>query len=68
MMKKLGAVLGLSVALVGPAFAQTAGAADVSAATSGLEAVATAVGDIGPLMITAVAAGIVFKWVVAFLI
>lgn len=41
---------------------------DVSGASNAFTEVATAVGTIGPLMIGAVAAGIVAKWVVAFLI
>lgn len=64
--KKL--LTGSALALVaGASFAQSSGV-DVSAATDGLQQVATAVGQIGPLMVTAVAAGIVFKWVIAFLI
>lgn len=59
---------------VGSVLAIVAGASmaqsgvDVSAATDGLNAVVTAVESIGPLMVGAVAAGIVFKWVIAFLI
>ena len=59
--------VGSALALVaGASFAQST--VDVSAATGGLQAVADAVGDIGPLMVTAVASGIVFKWVIAYLI
>lgn len=59
--------VGSALAVVaGASMAQTA--VDVSAATDGLTQVATAVGEIGPLMVSAVAAGIVFKWVIAFLI
>ena len=60
--------------LIGSALALAAGAAlaqsgpDVSAATNGLTAVKSAVEEIGPLMLSAVGAGIVFKWVLAFLI
>ena len=61
-----GSVLALGMVAAVPAFAQTA--PDVSAATDGLTAVATAVGEIGPLMLTAVGAGIVFKWILGFLI
>lgn len=60
--------VGSALAVVaGSSFAQSAGV-DVSAATNGLQQVADAVADIGPLMVGAVAAGIVFKWVIAFLI
>lgn len=65
---KLGLVLLGSVALVGPAMAGGGGGPDVSAATGGLTQVVTAVGEIGPLMLSAVGAGIVFKWVLAFII
>jgi len=65
--KKL--LVGSALALAaGASFAQTTGGVDVSAATDGLTQVKTAVGEIGPLMLGAVAAGIVFKWVIAFLI
>lgn len=60
------AVLTLGMVAAMPAMAQTA--PDVSAATDSLTAVATAVGQIGPLMLTAVGAGIVFKWILGFLI
>lgn len=60
---------GTALALAaGASFAQSTGGVDVSAATSSLESVATAVGEVGPLMLAAVGAGIVFKWVLAFLI
>ena len=65
-MGAVGSVLALGMVAAMPAMAQTA--PDVSAATDGLTAVATAVGQIGPLMLTAVGAGIVFKWVLGFLI
>ena len=55
----LAMVAGVSMAQTGP---------DVSAATEGLGAVKTAVEQVGPLMLSAVGAGIVFKWVLAFLI
>ncbi|TAA08849.1 major capsid protein [Pseudoxanthomonas winnipegensis] len=48
-------------------FAQSTGV-DVSAATGSLAQVKTAVGEIGPNMLAAVGAGIVFKWVLAFII
>jgi|GEM_PF-4417355 len=59
--------------MVGSALAVVAGAsfaqgADISAASDGLTQVATAVGTLGGLMLSAVGAGIVFKWVLAFLI
>lgn len=58
---------GTALAMVaGASFAQTG--VDVSAATGGLTQVGTAIGEIGPLMLSAVGAGIVFKWVLAFLI
>lgn len=59
-------VLALGMVAAMPAMAQTA--PDVTAATDGLTAVATAVNEIGPLMLTAVGAGIVFKWILGFLI
>ncbi|WP_066095772.1 major capsid protein [Xanthomonas massiliensis] len=65
--KKILVGSGMAMA-AGLACAQSAGSVDVSAATSGLQQVATAVGEVGPLMVSAVAAGIVFKWVIAFLI
>lgn len=65
-LKKLALAVAVSAAS-GAAMA-TAPAVDVSAATEGLTAVSTAVNSIGPLMLAAVAAGIVYKWVTAFLI
>jgi len=66
-------VSGAKKFLVGSALAMVAGTSfaqgvDVSAATDGFTQVATAVTTIGPLMLSAVGAGIVFKWVLAFLI
>lgn len=66
MVKRIAVGSALALA-AGASMAQSA-SVDVSAATSGLQQVATAVGEIGPLMVSAVAAGIVFKWVIAFLI
>lgn len=68
MLKKV--LLGTAIAVAaGSAFAGGGGSgADVSAATEGFGAVETAVNAIGPLMLTAAAAGIVYKWVTAFLI
>jgi len=61
--------------LIGSALALAAGAAlaqstgpDVSVATGAFQATKAAVEEIGPLMLGAVGAGIVFKWVIAFLI
>lgn len=67
---KLKNVLTTALAVGAVMVAGTASAqgVDVSAATAGFQGVADAVGDIGPLMLTAVGAGIVYKWVVAFLI
>ena len=70
MARLMGGVAGIVVLALaaGSSFAQATGGVDVSAATNGLQAVADAVQDIGPLMVTAVAGGIVFKWVIAYLI
>lgn len=61
-----------SALLLGTALTLAAGSAsaqvDTTAAEGAFTGVATAVNDIGPLMLTAVAAGIVYKWVTAFLI
>jgi len=59
-----------STALVASALVSTASFAqlDVSAATGAFTQAETAVGSIGPLMLTVLGAGIVFKWVAAFLI
>ena len=63
--KKL--LFGAALALVaGAASAQTA--VDVSDATDAFTGVATAVNSIGPLMLAAAGAGIVYKWVTAFLL
>lgn len=53
-----------SAMVVSPAFAQ---AIDVSAATDGLEQVGVAVAAIGLAMIAAIAAGIAYRWIVAYL-
>lgn len=60
---RFGSGAGL-LALAGSSFA----AVDTTAASAGFTDAATAIGSIGPLMLTAVAAGIVYKWVTAFLI
>lgn len=62
-LKKLGFGAGL-LAATGSAFAQ----ADVSAATSALADAATAIGLIGVAMLAAASAGIVYRWVTAFLV
>lgn len=49
------------------AFAAGSGV-DVSAATGALSDAATAIGAIGVVMIAAASAGIVYRWVTAFLI
>ena len=61
--KKAG-VVALSLAPLG-AFAT---GADVSAATGALTDAATAIASVGALMIAAASAGIVFRWVTAFLV
>lgn len=42
--------------------------ADVTAATAGFTGVTAAIDTVGPLMLGAAAAGIIYKWVTAFLI
>lgn len=59
----LGALAVVATAAL-PAFA----AADVSGAVAGFTEVGTAVSTIGQVMLGAVAAGIVYKWVTAFII
>lgn len=54
----------LALTVTSPAFA----AVDVSAASAGFTDVASGIGTVGPLMLAAAAAGIVYKWVTAFLI
>lgn len=66
-MKLKSVALGaLALAASGGAMASTA--VDVTAATGAFAGVETAVNTIGPAMLLAVAAGIVYKWVAAFLI
>lgn len=60
-----GAVLA-SMALAPMAMAQET-SVDVSAATDALGAVGVAVAAIGVAMVAAISAGIVYRWVVAFL-
>lgn len=58
----------LSTALVAaPAFAQSASAIDVSSVTDGFADVGVAVAAIGVAMIAAIAAGIAYRWIVAYL-
>lgn len=57
-----------TVLMVASGAAAAQSTVDVTAATGAFTATADAVNDVGPLMLTAVAAGIVYKWVVAFLI
>lgn len=59
------AVVG-SVLVAGTVMAQTG--PDVSSATTALSEAATAIGLIGAAMVTAAAAGIVYRWVTAFLV
>lgn len=63
--KQIGVAVGMT-ALSGLAMAQSG--PDISAATAGFGAVGTAVGAIGAAMVTAAAAGIVYRWVTAFLL
>jgi hypothetical protein len=58
------ALLVACAVVMGPAMAQ----ADTTAAVSGFTAVGTAVAAVGGAMLTAAAAGIVYKWVVAFIL
>lgn len=58
----------LSTALVAtPAFAQSATAIDVSSVIDGFSDVGVAVAAIGVAMIAAIAAGIAYRWIVAYL-
>lgn len=66
-LSKFGTALSLAVLSV-PAFADDAGSADVSAATGALTSAATAIGLIGVGMLAAASAGIVYRWVTAFLV
>lgn len=61
----LGAAAG-SVMLAGSAMAQET-PIDVTAATGALEQVGVAVAAIGVAMVAAIAAGIAYRWVVAYL-
>ncbi len=60
----MSCLLMLSLAAVGTAHAQV----DTTAIETSFTDTTTAVGNIGPLMLTAVGAGIVFKWVLGFVI
>lgn len=55
-----------TVIAAGAAFAQTG--PDVSAATGAFDAAATAIGTVGAAMVAAAGAGIVYRWVTAFLV
>lgn len=66
MFKKL--LFGSAFLLASGAALASGGGPDVSAATDGFTQVGAAVNSIGPVMLTAAAAGIVYKWVTAFLI
>ena len=57
------ALVGGTVLASGAAMAQDA--ADVTAATGALASAATAIGAVGAAMVTAAAAGIVYRWVTA---
>lgn len=64
-MKQVAGAAG-GMALSGLALAQTG--PDTSAATAGFAAAGTAIGTIGAAMVAAAAAGIVYRWVTAFLV
>lgn len=64
--KQLALAVGM-VALSGAA-AASGGGVDTTPATEAFTGVETAVNTIGPVMLGAVAAGIIYKWVTAFLI
>lgn len=68
MFNKKSALLGTALMMAAGTALAGGGGPDVTAATSGFTQVASAVNSIGPLMLTAAAAGIVYKWVTAFLI
>lgn len=63
--KARAAAVGMSLAPMG-AFAQSG--PDVSAATGALADAGTAIAAIGVAMVAAAAAGIVYRWVTAFLV
>lgn len=63
--KARAAAVGMSLAPMA-VFAQ--GGADVSAATGALADAGTAIAAIGVAMVAAAAAGIVYRWVTAFLV
>lgn len=64
--KKVGSGLALSGAVIGTALAQTG--PDTTAATAAFSETGTAVAAIGAAMVLAASAGIVYRWVTAFLI
>jgi hypothetical protein len=57
-----------AVAVVASGAAAASGGPDLSEATGAFTAVSAGLDTVGPLMLGAAAAGIVYKWVVAFLI
>jgi TPP-dependent pyruvate/acetoin dehydrogenase alpha subunit len=63
---KISVGIGTTLA-AGAAMAQSSGP-DVSAATSAFTAAGTAIGTVGAAMVVAAAAGIVYRWVTAFLV
>ena len=63
---KQAAGLAGGMALSGLAMAQSG--PDVSGATAAFSAASTAIGAVGAAMVTAAAAGIVYRWVTAFLV
>lgn len=63
--KKVGAGVGLAL-LSGIAMAQDG--PDISGATAAFGAAATSIGAVGAAMVTAAGAGIVYRWVTAFLV
>lgn len=66
-LSRIGTGVG-ALALAGAASATGGGGPDVSAAVDALGSVGTAVAAIGVAMLAAAAAGIVYRWVTAFLV
>lgn len=62
-----GGLLVGSVLAAGAASA-SGGAVDISAATGAFDEAATAIGAVGAAMVVAAGAGIVYRWVTAFLV
>lgn len=68
--KSVPAKVGAGAGLVGAAGMALAGGGgpDITGATAAFASASTAIGTIGAAMVVAAAAGIVYKWVTAFLI